>query len=71
MYLDYSRYMGGSLFLLMITFIMSMLQSNNGESDLWLEFWPLSENQEECQNNRKSNLILFDVYWVNDLSSML
>jgi hypothetical protein len=32
-YLDYSRYMGGTLFLLMIAFIMSMWQANKGGSD--------------------------------------
>jgi len=33
-YIDYSRYMGGTLFLLMIIFIMSMWQVNKGGSDL-------------------------------------
>ena len=69
-YLDYSRYMGGSLFLLMIAFIMSMWQANKGGSDLWLAFWSLPENQDESQNNKKSKWIFFGVYCALNLSSV-
>ena len=69
-YLDYSRYMGGTLFLLMIVFIMSMWQANKGGSDLWLAFWSLPENQDESQNDQKSKWIFFGVYCGLNLSSV-
>ena len=67
-YIDYSRYMGGTLFLLMIIFIMSMWQVNKGGSDLWLAFWSLPENQN--QNDQKSKWIFFGVYCGLNLSSV-
>ena len=69
-YLDYSRYMGGTLFLLMIAFIMSMWQANKGGSDLWLAYWSLPENQEESQNDQKSKWIFFGVYCALNFSSV-
>ena len=69
-YLDYSRYMGGTLFLLMIAFIMSMWQANKGGSDLWLAFWSLPEHQEESQNDKRSKWIFFGVYCGLNLSSV-
>ena len=69
-YLDYSRYMGGSLFLLMIIFIMSMWQVNKGGSDLWLAYWSLPEHQDESQNDAKSKWIFFGVYCGLNLSSV-
>ena len=69
-YLDYSRYLGGQLFLLMIIFIMSMWQANKGGSDLWLAYWSKPENQEESQNEKKSKWIFFGVYCALNLSSV-
>ena len=69
-YLDYSRYMGGTLFLLMIIFIMSMWQANKGGSDLWLAYWSLPDNQDESENNKKSKWIFFGVYCGLNLSSV-
>ena len=69
-YIDYSRYMGGTLFLLMIVFIMSMWQANKGGSDLWLAYWSLPENQEESQNDQKSKWIFFGVYCALNFSSV-
>ena len=69
-YIDYSRYMGGTLFLLMIIFIMSMWQVNKGGSDLWLAYWSLPENQNQNQNDQKSKWIFFGVYCGLNLSSV-
>ncbi len=69
-YLDYSRYMGGSLFLLMIVFIMSMWQINKGGSDLWLAFWSKPENQDEGHNDIRAKWIFFGVYCGLNLSSV-
>ena len=69
-YLDYSRYLGGQLFLLMIIFIMSMWQANKGGSDLWLAYWSKPDNQEESQNEKKTKWIFFGVYCALNLSSV-
>ena len=69
-YVDYSRYMGGAFFILMIAFIMTMWQANKGGSDLWLAFWSLPENQEESQNDKTSKWIFYGVYCGLNFSSV-
>ena len=69
-YIHYSRYLGGNLFLLMIMFIMAMWQANKGGSDLWLAFWSRPENQVESQNNTDSKWIFYGVYCALSLFSV-
>ena len=69
-YVDYSRYMGGAFFILMIAFIMTMWQANKGGSDLWLAFWSLPEHQEESQNDKRSKWIFFGIYCGLNFSSV-
>ena len=69
-YIHYSRYLGGNLFLLMIMFIMAMWLANRGGSDLWLAFWSRPENQVESQNNTDSKWIFYGVYCALSLFSV-
>ena len=69
-YVDYSRYMGGAFFILMIAFIMTMWQANKGGSDLWLAYWSLPEHQEESQNDKRSKWIFFGIYCGLNFSSV-
>ena len=69
-YIHYSRYLGGNLFLVMIIFIMSMWQANKGGSDLWLAYWSLPENQEESQTNKDSKWIFYGIYCALSLFSV-
>ena len=70
-YLNYSQYMGGNFFLLMIIFIMSMWQANKGGSDLWLAFWSKPENQTKSENDQNSKWIFYSIYCALNLASVI
>ena len=70
-YINYSRYLGGNFYLLIVIFIMILWQVTNGGSDLWLAYWSKPENQEESNYNPKSKWIFFGVYCVLCLSSVV
>ena len=70
-YINYSRYMGGNLYLIIVIFVMILWQATNGGSDLWLAYWSKPENQESSKDNPKSKWIFFGVYCVLCLSSVV
>ena len=70
-YINYSRYLGGKSFLLIVIFIMILWQANKGGSDLWLAFWSLPENQKESQENKNSKWTFFGAYCSLYLSSVV
>ena len=70
-YLDYSKYLGGPFFLLIIIFLGVLLQANLGGSDLWLAYWSSPENQDMSKNDQKSKWIFYFVYCALNLSSVL
>jgi hypothetical protein len=65
-YINYSRYMGGNLYLIIVIFVMVLWQATNGGSDLWLAYWSKPENQEATKDNPKSKWTFFEyiVYFV-------
>ena len=69
-YISYSRYLGGTTFLLIVIFIMLMWQANKGGSDLWLAYWSLPENQNESQENKESKWTFYGIYCALALSSV-
>ena len=70
-YLNYSQYMGGSLYLLAIFLIGFIMQSNSGGGDLWLAYWSSPENQEMSKNDNKSKWTFFYVYCGLSVSSVI
>jgi ABC-type multidrug transport system fused ATPase/permease subunit len=70
-YLNYSQYMGGSLYLLAIFLIGFIMQSNSGGGDLWLAYWSSPENQEMSKNDDKSKWTFFYVYCGLSVSSVI
>ncbi len=68
-YLDYSIYMGGTFFLLMIMAIIAMWQANKGGSDLWLAYWTLPKNQEISEHDKSSKWVFYIVYCVLNFCS--
>ena len=70
-YVSYSRYLGGTFFLIIVTFVMMLWQATNGGSDLWLAYWSLPANQEESQENPNSKWTFFGVYCLLFLSCVV
>ena len=70
-YLNYSQYMGGSLYLLAIFLIGFIMQSNSGGGDLWLAYWSSPENQDMSKNDNKSKWTFFYVYCGLSVSSVI
>ena len=69
-YIHYSRYLGGTTFLLVVILIMLMWQTNKGGSDLWLAYWSLPENQDESQENPDSKWTFYGLYCALSISSV-
>ena len=61
-YLNYSKYMGGTFFLLAIFLIALITQTNSGGGDLWIAFWSSPKNQDISKNDNKSKWIFFYIY---------
>ena len=70
-YLDYSKYMGGTFFIFLVILIGMLLQTNLGGSDLWLAYWSSPENQDISKNDQKSKWIFFFVYCALNVSGVL
>ena len=52
-YLNYSKYMGGTFYLFGIFLIGAIMQANLGGGDLWLAYWSSPKNQYISQNDEK------------------
>ena len=61
-YCDYSKYLGGVLFLIMIILIGALKQTNSGGADLWLAYWSTPANQEKSENDKNSKWSFFIIY---------
>ena len=70
-YLNYSRYLGGSFFLCNLFLVGAIMQTNSGGSDLWLAFWSSPQNQDISKNDQKSKWIFFYVYCSLSISSVI
>ena len=70
-YLNYSKYMGGTFFLLAIFLIGLFMQANNGGGDLWIAFWSSPKNQDISKNDSKSKWVFFYVYCGLSISSVV
>ena len=70
-YLNYSRYMGGTFFLLAIFLIGFIMQANLGGGDLWLAYWSSPVNQEISKNDENSKWVFFYVFCSLSVSSVI
>jgi ATP-binding cassette subfamily C (CFTR/MRP) protein 1 len=70
-YINYSRYMGGTFFLFAIFLIGLIMQTNSGGGDLWLAYWSSPENQDISRNDNESKWIFFYVYCGLSVSSVV
>jgi ABC-type multidrug transport system fused ATPase/permease subunit len=70
-YINYSRYMGGTFYLFAIFLIGLIMQTNSGGGDLWLAYWSSPENQDISRNDNESKWIFFYVYCGLSVSSVV
>ena len=70
-YLDYSKYMGGTFFILAIFLLGFIVQTNLGGGDLWLAYWSSPDNQDMSKNDEKSKWTFFYVYVGLSVSSVI
>ena len=70
-YINYSKYMGGTLYLLAIFLIGFIMQTNSGGGDLWLAYWSSPKNQDISKNDTKSKWTFFYVYCALSVSSVI
>ena len=70
-YLNYSKYMGGTFYLLGIFLIGTIMQANLGGGDLWLAYWSSPQNQDISQNDEKSKWVFFYVFCSLSISSVI
>ena len=70
-YLKYSKYLGGTFYLLAIFLIGFIMQANLGGGDLWLAYWSSPANQDISKNDEKSKWIFFYVFCTLSVSSVI
>ena len=70
-YINYSKYMGGTLYLLAIFLIGFIMRTNSGGGDLWLAYWSSPKNQDISKNDTKSKWTFFYVYCALSVSSVI
>ena len=70
-YLNYSKYMGGTFYLFGIFLIGAIMQANLGGGDLWLAYWSSPKNQDISQNDEKSKWTFFYVFCSLSISSVI
>ena len=70
-YLNYSKYLGGTFYLFAIFLIGFIMQANLGGGDLWLAYWSSSANQDISKNDEKSKWIFFYVFCTLSVSSVI
>ena len=70
-YINYSKYMGGTFYLLAIFLIGFIMQTNSGGGDLWLAYWSSPKNQDISKNDTKSKWTFFYVYCALSVSSVI
>ena len=70
-YLNYSKYLGGTFYLLAIFLLGFIMQANLGGGDIWLAYWSSPKNQDISKNDKKSKWTFFYVYCGLSASSVI